>query len=421
MLKQTLRRSHRASARRPDDGGGIRSRLMVISEFIDSHSAATAAGTRTRALREFFTERGWDVLLVGPRDGGSAVETSRDDGRVRRLTTYETRRQQLQSPAAVIAFPLSIREYVNSFREFRPDIVVISGYSPFILVEPLLVAKLLRIPVVFDVLDSWILLGEFHPGRIRNWLRRSIERFALSRGNLVVGVTKTQLRLLADRYRLNWQTLVLVPRGADVSTPSGVGARPDYDIIHVGPPRDYYDNEGMLQFLARLSSLRPSLRVLFLGIEEGPAKAKLESDLAAHGLTGTAELHPPVPWSEVARWTCRAKSGLVALTRNPLYRAAVSTKAYDYLVAGIPILFLGSSDSEQAEFVRSYGIGRVCETPEELAQEAAALLSDEKALGLFRKNAEVAASSLAWTQVLKPFYERAATLLSLRDGEHARI
>ncbi len=282
---------------------------MVISEFIDSHSAATAAGTRIHALREFFTDRGWDVLLVVPRDEESAEETSRNDGRVRRLTTYETRRQQLQSPAAVIAFPLSIREYVNSFREFRPDIVVISGYSPFILMEPLLVAKLLRIPVVFDVLDSWILLGEFHPGRIRNWLRRSIERFALSRGNLVVGVTKTQLGLLADRYRLNSQTF---------------------------------------------------------------------------------------------------------------YKAAVSTKAYDYLVAGIPILFLGPSDSEQAEFVRKYGIGRVCETPEELAQEAAALLSDEKALGLLRKNAEAAASSLAWTQVLKPFYEHVAALLSLRDGEHAR-
>jgi len=392
----------------------------VVSEFIDSQSAATAAGTRIRALREFFTERGWDVLVVGPRDEQSAEETSRTDGRVRRLTTYETRRQQLQSPMAVIAFPLSIREYVNSFREFRPDVVVISGYSPFILLEPLIVAKLLRIPVVFDVLDSWILLGEFHPGRIRNWLRRSVERFALSQGNLVVGVTKTQLGLLVDRYRLNPQALVLVPRGADLYPHSDAGARPDYDIIHVGPPRDYYDNEGMLQFLARLSSLRRRLRVLFLGIEEGPVKAKLERDLAAHGLTGSADLHSPVPRSEVARWTCRAKSGLVSLTRNPLYRAAVSTKAYDYLVAGIPILFLGSSDSEQAEFVRHYGIGYVCETPDELAREAAALLSDEKALGLFRKNAEAAASSLAWTQVLKPFYEHVAALLSLRDGEHER-
>ena len=97
----------------------------------------------------------------------------------------------------------------------------------------------------------------------------------------------------------------------------------------------------------------------------------------------------------------------------------MSTKAYDYLVAGIPILFLGSSDSEQAEFVRNFGIGCVCETPEELAQEAAALLSDEKALGIFRKNATVAAASLAWTQVLKPFYEHVTALLSVRAGEHA--
>ena len=295
--------------------------------------------------------------------------------------------------------------------------MIISGYSPFLLVEPLIVARLLGIPVVYDVLDSWILMSQFHRGRIRNWLRRSVERFALSRGNLVAGVTSTQLNLLERCYRLNPEKLVLAPRGTDLSQRSDARPSPDYDIIHLGPPREYYDNEGMLDFVARLSSLRRSLRVLFLGIKEGPVKKRLERDLAAHGLTGAVDLRPPVPLSEVSRWTHRAKSGLIALTKNPFYRAAVSTKAYDYVVAGIPILFLGLSDSEQAEFVLKHGIGRVCETPESLAQQTDALLSDDKALREIRNNAEAAVSTLAWDQVLEPFYERVAALLGHRNEE----
>ena len=391
--------------------------MVVVSEFIDSGFAATAAGTRIRAVEKFFSQKGWEVILLVPRDKASGRETSRDDGRVRRLTTYETRREQFQSPAAAIGFLLSLREYVTSLREFRPDIVIISGYSPFLLVEPLIVARLLGIPVVYDVLDSWILMSQFHRGRIRNWLRRSVERFALSRGNLVAGVTSTQLNLLERCYRLNPEKLVLAPRGTDLSQRSDARPSPDYDIIHLGPPREYYDNEGMLDFVARLSSLRRSLRVLFLGIKEGPVKKRLERDLAAHGLTGAVDLRPPVPLSEVSRWTHRAKSGLIALTKNPFYRAAVSTKAYDYVVAGIPILFLGLSDSEQAEFVLKHGIGRVCETPEGLAQQTDALLSDDKALREIRNNAEAAVSTLAWDQVLEPFYERVAALLGHRNEE----
>jgi Glycosyl transferase 4-like domain len=395
---------------------GVLSRMVVVSEFIDSGSAATAAGTRIRAIREFFSQKGWKVLLLVPKGKVSGKETSRDDGRVRRLTTYETRREQFHSPAAAIVFPLSLREYLTSLREFRPDIVVISGYSPFLLVEPLIVARLLEIPVVYDVLDSWILMSEFHRGRIRNWLRKSVERFALSRGNLVAGVTRTQLELLERRYRLNPEKLVLAPRGADLSQRSQAQASPDYDIIHIGPPREYYDNNGMLDFVARLSSLRHGLRVLFLGIEEGPVKARLERDLAAYGLSGAVDLRPPVHPSEVSRWTRRAKSGLIALTKNPLYRAAVSTKAYDYVLAGIPILFLGLLDSEQAEFVLKHGIGRVCETPEGLAQQTDALLSDDKALRDVRNNAEAAIPSLSWDQVLKPFYERVAALSLWNQG-----
>ena len=392
-----------------------------MSEFVDSPSAASAAGTRVRALRDFFLGKGWDVQLIVPMEGIKSEESTLSNGGVLRLRTYETHRQQLQSPAAALLLPLTLGAYLAAFRTFQPDVVVISAYSPFLLVEPLLAARLRGVPVVYDVLDSWILLSAFHPGRIRNWLKRSIERFAFSCGNLVVGVTRTQLDLIQERYRLDPGKVALVPRGTDPPTSPPMDNPPDYDIIHVGPPRDYYDNEGMVDFLARLASLRPGFRVAFLGIGEGPEKNRLQKNLAQHGLGPKTDLIPPVPRSEVSRWTARSRAGLIALTKNPLYRAAISTKAYDYIVARIPILFLGPSDSEQAEFIMKLGIGRVCEGPAQLAVEANALLSDERALNEIRAHADIAASSLAWSEVLKPLYEKVVTLsrpVEQRGGAH---
>ena len=63
-----------------------------------------------------------------------------------------------------------------------------------------------------------------------------------------------------------------------------------------------------------------------------------------------------------------------------------------------------------------HGIGRVCETPEALAEQTDALLSDDKALRDVRNNAEAAIPSLKWDQVLKPFYERVAALIPRNQG-----
>ena len=391
-------------------------RLIVVSEFMHSNDLPSAAGTRVKALMDFMTQKGWDVLEVVPLVDIDGRHSTEPLANVKKLITYETRRHDLGSPFAAIFLPSDLRAYLYVFRDFRPDVVLISGYSPFLLVEPLVVCKLLGIPVAYDVLDSWLLLSVFHPGRLRNWVRRAIENYALSHGDLVVGVTKTQVDLLERAYGLDPDRVMLVPRGADPVQQTHARSPAKYDIIHVGPPRDYYDNEGLLEFLVRLSSLRSDLRFAFLGIAEGAVKTRLEGELAKRSLRDLTDLIPPVPRSEVLNWTRTARAGVITSTKNPIYRAAISTKSFDYINAGIPILFLGLAHSEQAEFIERYGIGRVAETPSALANQANEILSDKRALEEFGANAQKASSLLAWTKILEPFYRRMAMLSATRGG-----
>ena len=87
-----------------------------MSEFVDSPSAASAAGTRVRALRDFFLGKGWDVQLIVPMEGIKSEGSALSNGGVLRLRTYETHRQQLQSPAAALLLPLTLGAYLAAFR-----------------------------------------------------------------------------------------------------------------------------------------------------------------------------------------------------------------------------------------------------------------------------------------------------------------
>ena len=393
--------------------GMDRMRLVVVSEFAYSEVSPTAAGTQIRAIRDLFTKRGWRVTVAVPStDGGQGPA---DEVDIKRLVTYETLRQRLGSPIAAIFFPLSLAQYLECFRAARPNLIIVSAYSPFLLFEPLLVARLLGIPVVYDVLDSWIVLSAVHPGRLRNWLRRAAERLALSRGDLVIGVTKRGIRLLEQVYHISPSKLMMVPRGLD----SRVKARqstPVYDVIHAGPPRDYYDNQGALDFLAGLAAQRSGFRAAYLGIPDGAIKQNLQAQLERRGIAKCVDLLPPVPRSEVIEWTSRSRAGLVALTKKQVYASTVSTKSYDYIAAGIPILYLGPKESEQAEIIMHFGIGRVAETPPGLVEEARRILSDDVALRQLRERSRVAADTLSWDKVLDPLYRRTMEL-ALPGGE----
>lgn len=392
-------------------------RISVVSELAGSSSDIAATAKRTMAMLAFFRRKEWEVQLIATGTESSTTATLAQTP-IEWLDTYESRRGRLHSPLAAALLPVDVIRFSRAFRRSEPQAVMITGNSPFLLISALLAATIQDLPVSFDVRDSWLLLGAFHPGRLRNALREMMEGFALRRGDLVVAVTPTLMHLLQTDYHIAPHLCLVVPYGTDEVRPPQVPVLPVYDFVHAGPPRDYYDNNGILDAIGLLREQRAGVRAVFLGVEDGKQRTELEEELRRRNLEAGVDIVPWIPEDSVSGEIRKARIGLISLTGDRRYRAAVSTKFYSYLEAEVPILFLGPADSEQARLIREFRVGLVCESPRELAQAAQRLLLDSAAFSELQSGSRIAASRLNWREVLEPLSSRLLELAANRaSGE----
>jgi glycosyltransferase involved in cell wall biosynthesis len=381
-------------------------RLAIVAEFIQPDRRAIPSSIRTWAIEGFLRAKGWKVQVIAPLLRGTLPSSKVDGETVDRVKSYEARRDQVGSPLAAIFSPASIAAYRRRFRSFCPDVVLISGSSPFILWEPLLAAKLLGIPAVFDVHDSWLIMSAVHPGRIRNWIRRAMEKQALRKGDLVVGVTESQEQLLRDLYGIDAFRLLVIPNGLHAQQERHATSVQTYDLIHAGPPRDYYDTGTFLDAIALLARRLPRIRVAFIGIRDGSEKTHWQAEIARRNLDPVVDLLPPVPYTCIPETLRIARVGVVTISRHRAYKAGISTKSYDYLASGLPILYLGPRDSEQGRLVEGFGVGCAAETPADFARLAEQLLTDPNAIPALTPKIAAAARHFDWKNILGPLAER---------------
>jgi glycosyltransferase involved in cell wall biosynthesis len=182
----------------------------------------------------------------------------------------------------------------------------------------------------------------------------------------VTTVTPTLRGLLAVSYRVPQSRIAVVYNGADPIPFDDTGPK-DIDMIHLGSPRFYYDTIGFLSALSspKFRELKP--RVVFLGCTEEPYVQDVHDKIGALGLKGLVQMLPPVPPREVRHWLARAKAGVFTLSHEPIYKAAIGLKVFEYLASGLPVLHLGPSDGETARLIMRTQSGLVSETAEEFA------------------------------------------------------
>ncbi|MGC4231865.1 MAG: glycosyltransferase family 4 protein [Niabella sp.] len=117
-------------------------------------------------------------------------------------------------------------------------------------------------------------------------------------------------------------------------------------------------NHGILQNLLAFLKIveqtnNPSIHYVFAG--GGATKSELENYAAAHNMSNVSFL-PPFQRSENNSILNSCHIGLVSLT-DSLYGVGVPSKSYNILSAGKPILFLGNTQTEIAQFVTENNLG----------------------------------------------------------------
>jgi len=270
-------------------------------------------------------------------------------------------------------------ELARTLKGQQVSCVMASTPAPFIPMQALLAAKLLGISFVLDVRDSWEMESVTHEGRLRNWVKERLERLCSRSADRVLCVTPALMNRLVSRYSLPSGRVEVVPNGADLSLFHPGPVPRDLDFVFLGSLSKYRNVEQVLESLARVRLRDRPITAHFAGSGDVPGTAEVRAMALAKGLPETVRFVPSVPHENTPRILRRARLGIVSLSFEDVFRAAIGAKTYEYIACGVPLACLGPpGNSELREFVESQRLGFYVSSPDEFAAQATTLLTDQQ-------------------------------------------
>lgn len=323
------------------------------------HQAFTAldepGGTRHHELARFLVSQGYRVTVIASSVSYLTGTSSRsrrhcverqDDGQgitVLRAYTYQAlHRSFVHRMVSFFSFMLSSFLIGLQVR----DLDLIWGTSPPIFqgATAWLLARLKRVPFLFEVRDLWpafaVAVGVLrHPMLIRasEWL----ERFLYKQADLVVVNSPGFISHVRARGAVRVE---LVSNGADVSMfdpqADGMSFRNLHDLhgkfiaLYAGA-HGMSNDLGVILEAAQLLQEERNLLIVLLG--DGKEKSNLVARAAELGLTNVRFL-PPVPKREMVVALAAADACIAILKPIEMYKTVYPNKVFDYMAAGRPLV-----------------------------------------------------------------------------------
>jgi glycosyltransferase involved in cell wall biosynthesis len=313
-------------------------------------SASEAGGTRHYEFARHLVSQGHRVSVVAGQvsylTGATVADEAADAEPGIAIVRPYTSRSMHKSFAhrAVSYFSFMVSSFVAALRVRDVDVVV--GTSPPILqgATALLVARLKRVPFVFEVRDLW---PDF-----------AIELKILRNPFIIVGAHWLERRLYrsADRLLVNspgfiahvqsvsGRTPALIPNGADASlfSPAQKGTRfrelwsagDRFVALYAGAHGTANNLETVL---SAAELLRDRQEILFVLVGDGKEKQALEAAARAAGLENV-RFEPAQPKEAMPDVVAAADVCLATLRDIPLFRTTYPNKVFDYMAAAKPTL-----------------------------------------------------------------------------------
>lgn len=245
---------------------------------------------------------------------------------------------------------------INSlfFKRKQFDVVYATSPPLFVGLAGLIIAKLRRIPFVFEVRDLWpesaVELGELkNPRYIR--YGHTIADLCYQNARGVVVVTKGIYEKLIKK-NLPEHKLFLIKNGTN---PERYHFIPDQNL---GDELDWKGKfvilyagihgvaQGLESVIETASVLEHMDHIHFAFIGEGPIKTTLIGEVKKKKLTNV-EFLSEVPADEIAKYISLASTCLVPLRKKNLFKGALPSKMFDCWACGKPIIL--SVDGEARE------------------------------------------------------------------------
>jgi glycosyltransferase involved in cell wall biosynthesis len=365
--------------------------LLIHQNFA---SLDEPGGTRHHELARYLASRGHKVTVITSPVSYLTGQTSpptpspggaRDGSEVHILRAYTYSAVHKSFVHRVFAF---ISFMTSSFFIGLgvTNVDLVWGTSPPIFqgVTAWLLARLKRVPFLFEVRDLWptfaIAVGVLkNPLLIRMslWL----ERFLYRRADRVMVNSPGFVAHVTERGAKHVE---LVPNGADpeMFAPSDDGAAfrsanllEDKFVVLYAGAHGMSNDLGVVLESARLLADILEIQIVFLG--DGKEKANLQAQAAEMGLTNVTFL-PSIPKTEMAAALAGANACIAILKPIDEYKTTYPNKVFDYMAAGRPVVL--AIDGVIREVVEAAGCGVFAQpgNPSALAEAIRTLAGDAK-------------------------------------------
>jgi len=261
------------------------------------------------------------------------------------------------------------------------DVILASGppYSAMLAGRDVALAE--SVPLVLDLRDPWRDNAALHwPTR---WHRRRSERLearAMAAASALLAVSEP----IAEEARsLGAARVSVLPNGFDPERVPAWAPHADalLTLAFMGRfSRALTDPEPLFAGLA-LAAERSETAAQIRVVVAGPEYPWVAEMIARYGLADRVSVRGYLPNAEALALVASADVGVIVLADVPGTKAIYSSKLFDYLGIGIPVLLVGPSDCVAADVLREAGAGTVSSPDPEAVCAALIELAEAKAAG----------------------------------------
>ena len=258
------------------------------------------------------------------------------------------------------------------------DVVYATSPPLFVGLAGLVIAKMRRVPFVFEVRDLWpesaVELGELQNPHYISWAHAMAD-YCYRQARGIVCVTQGIYTTLVSRGPSK-QKLFIVKNGTNPERyryvferdlEEKLGWRGKFVVLYAGV---HGVGQGLEAVLGAASALRRVEPIRFVFIGEGPRKRELMAHASRRHLSNV-EFLPEVSAGEIAKYISLSSLCLVPLKKNELFKGALPSKMFDSWACGKPIL-LGVDGEARKELESARG-GMFIE-PENVSAMARAIM-----------------------------------------------
>ncbi len=399
-------------------------RILFVSDNYPPEVNAPASRLAEHAQHWLGRDTELDVITSAPNFPEGVVydgyknawwdRTDQDGVSVLRVKTYITANEGfIKRTLSYMSFMVSA--CVSGFFVRRPDVIVATSPQFFAAVGGFVLAKVRRVPFVFELRDLWpasiAALGAVKYPILLSWMEK-LELFLYRHSDAIVSVTQAFKRDLIERG-IDGDKIHVVRNGVELSHYQPLGEK-DAELAREHGLEGkfvagYVGTHGMAHGLdkvveaAELLRDDDNIRIILVG--SGSEKAKLEAMIAERGLDNVVSLGR-FPKSDMNRIWSLCDVALIHLRNLDVFTTVIPSKLFESMGVGQPVL-MGLPRGEATDIVEETGCGIVCEpeSPESIAASLKRLAGDSALYNTLREQALAAA----------PKHSRETQALSMLD------